>query len=307
VKETADLLTVSKVAVYPIGAEGMMNDHWTESDNSSRASLNDLSGYGGENDRRAMRIMAMEQLAADTGGKAYYNTNDLNAAMQHAIANGSHYYTLIYTPTNKKMDGSYRRIEIKLTEGRYKLAYRRGYNADDSATAQAEPETDPLQPLLVRGLPGVTELLYGVRVVPAAQQPGPGAKQAGANPKLKGPVTRYTADFMIRSADVAFNQAPDGTRTGKILVELMAYDLDGRPVNWVGVTQGMSVDAKAFAAMQKTGVPAHLEIDLPNSDATLVTGIYDWGANKAGTLEIPIRFASSTAEVASPQAQPNRN
>jgi len=30
VKKTADLLTVSKVAVYPIGAEGMMNDHWME-------------------------------------------------------------------------------------------------------------------------------------------------------------------------------------------------------------------------------------------------------------------------------------
>ncbi len=27
VKETADLLTVSKVAVYPIGAEGMMVEH----------------------------------------------------------------------------------------------------------------------------------------------------------------------------------------------------------------------------------------------------------------------------------------
>ena len=26
-KETADLLTVSKVAVYPIGAEGMMVNH----------------------------------------------------------------------------------------------------------------------------------------------------------------------------------------------------------------------------------------------------------------------------------------
>ena len=32
--------------------------------------------------------MAMEQLAADTGGKAFYNINDLNAAMMHAIEKG---------------------------------------------------------------------------------------------------------------------------------------------------------------------------------------------------------------------------
>jgi VWFA-related protein len=310
VKETADLLTGSKVAVYPIGAEGVMVDHWM--DGNSRASgggaaLNSLAGFVGEADRRAIKIMAMEQLANDTGGKAYFNTNDLNAAMTRAINDGSHYYTLAYTPTNKKMDGSYRRIEIKLAEGKYKLAYRRGYNADDSSTAQAEPDSDPLQPLLLRGLPGVTELLYGVRVVPAAQQPAPGAKRVGDNSKLAGPVTRYTVDFMIRWTDVALSPAPDGTRTGKILVELMAYDRDGNAVNWVGETQGMSMDAKAYEAMQKSGVPAHLEIDLPNSDVTLETGVYDWDTGKAGTLEIPIHFAPTTAAVAAPQAAPNTN
>ena len=313
VKKTADLLTVSKVAVYPIGAEGMMNDHWMEGDSAGtgRASggggaLNGIAGLGGENDRRAMRIMAMEQLAADTGGKAYYNNNDLNAAMQHAINDGSHYYTLVYTPTNKKMDGSYRRIEVKLNEGKYKLAYRRGYNADDSATAQAQPDSDPLRPLLVRGLPGVTELLYGVRVVPATPQPAPEAKRAGDNPKLAGPVTRYTVDFMIRSTDVAFSPAQDGTQNGKILVDIAAYDRDGNTVNWMGVTQGMILDAKAYAAIQKTGVPVHLEIDLPNSEVYLETGVYDWGTGKAGTLEIPIHFIPMTASAA-PQAAPNTN
>ena len=35
IKKTADLLTVSKVAVYPIGAAGMMNDHWMEADGAA--------------------------------------------------------------------------------------------------------------------------------------------------------------------------------------------------------------------------------------------------------------------------------
>ncbi len=190
VKQTADLLTVSKVAVYPVGAEGMMNDHWMEADGASplRASggggtLNGIAGLGGENDVRAMRIMAMEQLASDTGGKAYYNTNDLSAAVMHAIADGSHFYTLVYTPINKKMDGKFRRIEVKVTEGKYKLAYRRGYNADDRLATDIKPEeNDPLRPLLLRGLPSATQLLYGVRVVPAAPQPPPNAARAGLNP-----------------------------------------------------------------------------------------------------------------------------
>jgi VWFA-related protein len=301
VKKTADLLTVSKVAVYPIGAEGMMNDHWMEA-NSAGPGAAASAGPGtareimGENSARADTIFAMQQLATDTGGKAFYNSNDLHAAMTRAIADGAHYYTLVYTPTNKKMDGSYRRIEVKLTQGRYKLAYRRGYNADDATTtAESRPEIDPLRPLLVRGLPSATQLLYGVRVVPVMPQPAPNATRAGKNPKLTGPFTRYSVDFMIRWTDVKLDPSADGARNGKIQVGLLAYDRDGNAVNWVGATQGMNLKPEIYAAIQKSGIPAHMEIDLPNTDVYLETGVYDWGTNRAGTLEIPLHPTTAMA------------
>jgi VWFA-related protein len=308
VKKTADLLTVSRVAVYPVGAEGMMNDHWMEADNagSGHASGGLMREVSGENSARTDRIEAMKQLADDTGGKAFYNTNDLNAAMQRAIDDGSHYYTLVYSPTNKKMDGKYRRIEVKLTAGKYKLAYRRGYNADDTARAEAKPESDPLQPLLKFGLPGATQLLYGVRVVPALPQPAPNATRAGKNPKLTGPTTRYTVDFMIRWTDVKLEPTPQGTHRGTIQVGLIAYDRDGHAVNWAGGTQGMNLSPDVYASIQKSGIPAHMEIDLPNADVYLETGVYDWGTSKAGTLEIPIPFVAATA-TAAPQTAPKTN
>ncbi|HMD77876.1 MAG TPA: VWA domain-containing protein [Terracidiphilus sp.] len=309
VKKTADLMTVSRVAVYPVAAEGMMNDHWMEADSagSGRASGSLMREVSGENSARADEIEAMKQLADDTGGKAFYNTNDLNAAMQRAIDDGSHYYTLVYSPTNKKMDGKYRRIEVKLTAGKYKLAYRRGYNADDTATAEAKPESDPLKPLLKFGLPGVTQLLYGVRVVPASPQPGPNAARAGKNPKLAGPVTRYNVDFMIRWTDVAFVQTQGGMHSGKIQLGLMAYDRDGHAVNWAGGAQGMNLDPDVYAGIQKSGIPAHMEIDLPNADVYLETGVYDWGTSQAGTLEIPIHFVPTTAAATAPQTAPSKN
>jgi len=320
VKKTADLLTVSKVAVYPIGAEGMMNDHWMEGDSASAgggspyvsgasvggATLNGIAGSGGENDIRAMRITAMERLATDTGGKAYYNTNDLNAAMTRAINDGSHYYTLVYTPTNKQMDGQYRRIEIKLNQGKYKLSYRRGYNADSATAGEPKPESDPLRPLLLHGLPGATQLIYGVRVVPASPQPEPNATRAGKNPSLTGPVTRYSVDFMIRWTDVQLQASPQETHSGKIQIGLLAYDRDGNAVNWMGGTQMMNLKPDNYAAIQKSGIPAHLEIDLPNTDVYLVTGVYDWNTGKAGTLEIPIHPAAQSGTTdRHPAAQPN--
>jgi VWFA-related protein len=321
-KRTADLLTVSKVAVYPVSAEGVMEEHILEAneagpgDNENLGIGNAGGGRGGSKtgpymggaDARADRLFAMEQLASDTGGKAFFNTNDLNAAMTHAINDGAHYYTLVYTPANKKMDGKYRRIEVKVPEGKYKLAYRRGYNADDTLiAAEAKPEADPLRPLLMRGLPSATQLLYGVRVLPVVPQPPPNATRAGKNPKLTGPFTRFSVDFMIRLSDVKLEPAANGTHTGKIQVGLMAYDRDGNPVNWVGATEAMNLNPDIYAAIQRSGVPAHMEIDLPNTDVYLETGVYDWGTGKAGTLEVPLHPQLTSASAAPSAAlDPNK-
>jgi hypothetical protein len=221
--------------------------------------------------------------------------------MQHAIANGAHYYSLAYSPTNKKMDGHYRRIEVKLSNSKYKLAYRRGYNADSLLMAGVKADSDPLRSLMARGMPASSQLLYAVRVVPVSPQPDPSAVRAGKNAKLAGPVTRYGVDFMIRWTDVHLDATPDGKHSGKIRVELIAYDRDGKPVNWIGVTQAMDLKPDIYSSIQKSGIPAHLEIDLPSNDEMhLVSGVYDWATGKVGTLEVALQPATDSAKDSAP-------
>ena len=250
--------------------------------------------YADEHGARAAKMQAMEQLAADTGGEAIFNANDLNKAIKRVVQNGSHYYTLVYTPTNKEMDGKYRRIEVKLAAGKYKLSYRRGYYADTAAQEQTDAgdsvrDADPLRPLLARGMPSATQLLYGVRVLPATQQPNAGAPPAGGNASLIEPLTRYSVDFLIRWTDVDLQLTPQGNHGGRIQLGVIAYSRDGKPVNWVGTTQTMNINPATFAAIQRSGIPAHIEIDLPQQDLYLATGVYDWASKKAGTLEIPLQ------------------
>jgi VWFA-related protein len=321
IRQTADMLTVSRIAVYPIGAEGMMVEKTYTPDTESyhpapvdyeggqiapqAAPMAGSVGAGGaspsmgneldmtpfvnEASARSDKIMSMEQLAADTGGKAFFNTNDLNAATQKAIADGAHYYTIAYSPKNKKMDGSYRQIKIKVPDTKYKLAYRPGYNADDPSKIEAKANADPLREQMMLGMPNATQLLYGLRVMPAVPQPPANAPRAGKNAKLTGPTTRYSVDFMIRWTDVKLTASADGRHTGKIQVELQVYDRDGKALNWEGGTQMMDLSPEVYDAVKRSGVPAHFEIDLPsNEDVTLVTGVYDWGTGKAGTLQIPL-------------------
>ncbi|MDR3737833.1 MAG: VWA domain-containing protein [Terracidiphilus sp.] len=309
VRKAADLLTAARVAVYPVYANGMMSDDIVSSDNRSPGSaagpgrMSDMAGmdnYNSSNGDHAGTIASMNQIASDTGGKAFYNTNDLATAVDTAITDGSHYYTLVYSPTNKKMDGSYRHVEIKTPGQKVQLSYRRGYNASETSSNATKTAANPLQPLLIRGLPGSTQILFAARVLPAEQQPAANAPLAGRNPKLARPVRRYTVDLMIRWTDIKLDEASDGKHTGQIEVELMAYDRDGHTVNWAGGTQSMSVDPQMFESIKKSGVPAHLEIDLPANQPTyLEAGVYDWGTGKAGTLEVPIAAPNSAVPVQS--------
>jgi VWFA-related protein len=72
---------------------------------------------------------AMNALAADTGGKAIFNTNSLDPGLARALKDTSAYYLLAWKPENEKQHGSkFRRLEVKVV-GRPQLTVqvRRGF------------------------------------------------------------------------------------------------------------------------------------------------------------------------------------
>lgn len=71
---------------------------------------------------------ALYALAADTGGKAIFDYNDLSLGIVQAQKSVSNYYILGYYTTNAAQDGKWHKIEIALKEfPSAKLDYRHGY------------------------------------------------------------------------------------------------------------------------------------------------------------------------------------
>jgi hypothetical protein len=69
-------------------------------------------------------------LAADTGGKALFDQNDLAKGIVHAEQAISSYYIIGYYTTNTSQDGKFRRIKISLGGNQSaSLDYRQGYYA----------------------------------------------------------------------------------------------------------------------------------------------------------------------------------
>ena len=104
-------------------------------------------------------------LAADTGGKALLDVNDLSMGIVQAQKAFSSYYILGYYTSNANLDGKFRRIKISLREGvSGDLDYRQGYYAgkEFSKFTTADKERQ-LEDALMLGDP-ITELTIAMEV-----------------------------------------------------------------------------------------------------------------------------------------------
>jgi VWFA-related protein len=88
---------------------------------------------------------ALKKIAEKTGGRAYFprHERDLNDAFTQIQRDLREQYLVAYSPSNKARDGSYRKIEIQVTnptqrQRDLKLNYRSGYFAK---TNTPEPAT----------------------------------------------------------------------------------------------------------------------------------------------------------------------
>ena len=66
-------------------------------------------------------------LAADTGGRAYLDSNDFGRVFNGVQQDTSLYYLLGYHSTNPVRDGKYRRITVKVSRPGLKIQFRHGY------------------------------------------------------------------------------------------------------------------------------------------------------------------------------------
>jgi hypothetical protein len=281
VQQTSDMLTAAQVAIYPVSARGLLGDPTFD--------VSNLEGRGLLHELSTAQI-AMETIAQETGGRAFYNTNGLDAAMAKAIEEGSHYYTLAYATVNAKNDGKYRRIQVKIPRGDYKLSYRRGYYADAPEARQAAEDTanDPLIPLVGFGMPNFDQITYKIQASAVHPQPAPDARRAGLNTEMKGPFTRFGVDVVVSLQNFALETTPDGVRHGRIETMLIAYDRDGKVINILKRKSRLALEPSVYGELRKKGLPFHLEIDVPPGDIYLRTGIYDLGSGNAGTLGFPL-------------------
>jgi hypothetical protein len=103
----------------------------------------------------------MATLSSDTGGKAFFDSNDFSPAFQRIQQDTSAYYVIGFRSTDTAKDGRYRRLSIKINRPNVKLEYRPGYYAPaDYKHANRDERERQLQEQLASDLPATDVEVY---------------------------------------------------------------------------------------------------------------------------------------------------
>ena len=121
-------LNQANMAIYPVDARGLMTSPVFNAEN--RTGFNTRQPFKpGVLSPDQNNFDTMTMLADRTGGRAFFNTNDLEGAIQRAIGDGQYTYTIGFYPTHGKWDGKFHELKVKLADKGYSLRYRKGYFA----------------------------------------------------------------------------------------------------------------------------------------------------------------------------------
>lgn len=133
-RSTLNAAVRSNVSFYPVDVRGLM-----ALPPGGDASVGASSGSGlfsGNTQNRQREQFTSQQdtldtLAAETGGKALIDSNDLTQGIRMAQNDITSYYILGYYSSNANRDGRYRKVDVKLAPAlQAKVDYRNGYYAD---------------------------------------------------------------------------------------------------------------------------------------------------------------------------------
>jgi len=305
-QNTMAMLAAARVAIYTVYAPGVWIYSLYTAENNLPKGLSQPSqiigpngaftqSLGSDASQHYADMNSAGLLAEQSGGKAFA-TNGMSEVIEKVTSDSSYFYTLSYTTTNAKMDGAFRKIEVKIPGGKYDLSYRQGYIATDAGlpgsamsfrnhavmklAAENPGAVDPLLPFMDLGMPQSEQILYKVRIVPAAAGENEAAGKKDEN--------HYNLDFSVDLKDLYLRQDSDGLHKGMLNLSIIAYDRYGKVASRKENVVELNIKSDAYAIFQQKGVQMHAEIGVPKGQYWLRTGVYDQGSHKVGTMEVAL-------------------
>jgi VWFA-related protein len=290
---TGSLLSNAQVAIYPVdaGALGGNADFSVGNDPTPLGKpavvATTLYADAGKNmNREAEGHLAshgtMNDLADKTGGKAFYNTNNLEGAVRKSLEDGSTYYTLGYYPENKGWDGKFRHITVKAARPGVKLHYRIGYFATEpqayTKLDQAR-KNDDLAKAMSLNFPISTSLLFQAAVMP------PSAESKN----------KVLINYAVDPHALTFELGGDGLQHASVDCAVIVYSPKGEAVQALSNTMIAALKPEEYKRVMQKSFPCRQSVELAPGEYLFRLGVRDARTGLVGTLNAPVTVAPPAA------------
>jgi VWFA-related protein len=269
----ARILSRANIAAYPVDARGLLPRAPQENLEGvvDEYALN-LGTLGGPPamSPEPIGIGTMQDMAGETGGRAFVNTNDLTGAIRQAIEDSAVTYTLGFYIRNESIDGKFHEIKLEVKRKGVILHYPKGYFAFQDVPVTKEKNQ--------------SNLLAALR----------SAIESSAIPvqvkidRVEKPLPHSLSIFGsidIHNVQVLQNA---GVRNVAFDVLTIEQDQSGKVVAQSGSTINLQVTDKGYTDYVKSGFPFHQYVQ-PKADATtLRILVEDPSTAEVGSLIIPL-------------------
>jgi VWFA-related protein len=284
ISSTANALFDSQIAIYPIDSRGIVTSdvydpasRGFDAIGRAQTAVGLTSTVSEENNNLNVVHTSMQEIAERTGGKAFYNRNEIGDAIVESMNDGTTYYTLAYSPSNHTWNGKFRRISVKSKRAGVKLRYRLGYFAVPPDVKRSPHEQAmAFEQAMDISSPGSMAVLFQARVFPPS-------------PKTQNQVV---VNYSIAAAGLSFDQGQDHLQHASVNCAVEVYSTKGEFVKKDGTNLTAALQPDVYAKVLREGLPCQEKLALPPGEYTFRLGVRDNATGMIGTTDTKVSIVS---------------
>ena len=261
-------VTNADLAIYPVDARGLILPTGYDAVNSA-GSLRDSTGNAQAPE--PPNLDTMRNLANKSGGRAFFNTNDLESAISTALDDSRVTYTLGFYPTSEP-DNKFHTLNVQVRRKGVSLCYRQGYLALTPSSGDADSKAQ-LQEALASPVD---------------------AAAIGITVKVEHPQSTLEDWGLITNID-PHDLATEGQgekRVGHLQIVYSVQTETGKELG--GILDSVNLDLKPeiWSQIIAKGLVLRKRFNPPRGASKVRIAVYDLSTGRIGSVSVPLNLAN---------------
>jgi VWFA-related protein len=298
-ERTWQLLNNANIAVYPVDVRGLVNA--TLPPASTHLSTRNLHNFPQTaSNQHYQSIAAMQTVADMTGGRAFFNSNDLERGFRRAAEDAESYYLLGYyrDPNDAKPGWRKLRVDVHAPE-HVEVRARSGFYVAKAAkhpddVRKTDMRLAMVSPLEYTGIP----LLLEWTDLPSTQNAAGKDAKGSADAKTRQDEPEVKPDKNAAKKKVHFalvlpasGVEIDGDDANHMNFEVLGIvtDHEGKPITDIGQTVSAHLKPDTLKQVTTSGITYRNAFELPPGDYTARLIVRDAISGRIGTVITPLK------------------